>query len=383
MKLLILPHTFGDEISPTGGIFHVEQASALKKRGIAVTVAYLWFRPFRTWPKGKWLKYMATTVRGERMGIPFTEIRFWSPFFESIRHFIQNKYYSRLIRKHSQIHGKPDVVHIHFGPWTGLAITAIRDLWPDVPIVLTEHSSQVGMGRLNTKQHKLLVSIYEKVDLLTAVSEHLASKMREMVDRNVEAIPNYMDIPEVIRESTVHKHRLVSIGHLIELKRHMDIISALSLLPDPSSVRLDIYGHGPERKNLEKQIKQLGLESSVFLHGDVPKPVIYKALADADALVHASEYETFGCVFIESMSVGTPIIAAETIGIKNLIVPGVGSTYPVGDVVGLAGMISDLYDRHSCYSPEYLREHFRQNFSAEAVCQRWTQIYEKLLEKKA
>lgn len=316
------------------------------------------------------------------MGVPFSEIRFWNPFLESIRHFIQNKSYSRLIGKHSKIHGKPDVVHIHFGPWTGLAIDAIRDRWPDVPVVLTEHSSQVGMGRLNSKQCELLVSIYQKVNLLTAVSEHLASKMREMVDRDVEVIPNYTDLPDVTRESTVHKHRLVSIGHLIELKRHKDIISALSLLPDPSSVRLDIYGEGPERMNLENQIKQLGLESSVFLRGAVPKAIIYKALADADALVHASEYETFGCVFIESMSVGTPIIAAETIGIKNLIIPEVGATYPVGDVEALAGMISDIYDKPADYSPEYLRQHFRQNFSADAVCKRWMQIYKKLIEAK-
>ena len=380
MKILIFPHDFGDEISPMGGIFHVEQAAAVQELGVDVSAAYIRFRSLRTWAKGNWGGDLRTIVTGERMGVPFTSVRFWNPFGEEFRHLIRKRYYPVLIREHSETHGSPDVVHLHFGPWVGLAIDAIRSKWPNVPIILTEHSSQVGLGRLNLKQRQLLASIYSKVDRLTAVSDHLALEMHRMVDRPIEVIPNFIDPPEVSRESSAHQYRLVSIGKLTELKRHKDIITALSSLPASRPIRLDIYGAGKERVNLENLIKELGLESSVFLHGAVPKAEIFKALAEADALIHASEYETFGCVFIEAMAVGTPMIAAEAPGVTNLIIPEVGTTYPIGNVEALTEKISDFYDQPPAFSPDFLRQHFLDNFSSDAVSERWIQIYKELIE---
>ena len=85
---------------------------------------------------------------------------------------------------------------------------------------------------------------------------------------------------------------------------------ALSNLPSGTSYQLDIYGDGPERPNLEAQIRTLNLTDRVALKGRIPNESIRSALPAYDAIVLASLYDGWGAVVNEAMDAGVvPVVS--------------------------------------------------------------------------
>ena len=70
---------------------------------------------------------------------------------------------------------------------------------------------------------------------------------------------------------------------------------------------LTIFGEGPERANLEAQVRDLGLGDRVDLPGRVSDPLEHLACAHAFAL--SSRYEGFPNALLEAMSCGLPVAA--------------------------------------------------------------------------
>lgn len=99
---------------------------------------------------------------------------------------------------------------------------------------------------------------------------------------------------------------LLSIGRLQSPKDHASVIRALADIED---VRLIILGEGPQRPELEEIVQQLELEDRVDLPGFVSNPFAY--LRRADICILSSFHEGFGNVLVESMVLGTPVIASD------------------------------------------------------------------------
>ena len=89
-------------------------------------------------------------------------------------------------------------------------------------------------------------------------------------------------------------------------------MQAIKLVREQIDVKLVILGEGQERANLEKQVKDLGLESGVSLPGYCVNP--YKEMSQANAFILSSEEEAFGLVLVEAMISGTPVIATDAMG---------------------------------------------------------------------
>ncbi len=89
-----------------------------------------------------------------------------------------------------------------------------------------------------------------------------------------------------------------------------------------STIHLTIVGEGPEKRKLEKISESLGLNSDITFTGYQPDttPLFKKA----KATVLTSLYEGFPNVLVESIAIGTPVIAFDCpSGPKDIIVQGV------------------------------------------------------------
>jgi glycosyltransferase involved in cell wall biosynthesis len=80
-----------------------------------------------------------------------------------------------------------------------------------------------------------------------------------------------------------------------------------------------VGGSGPDLEQTKSLIAELGLESSVTLHVDVPHAEIPRFMAIADVLVLPSRAESFGLVLIEAGAAGVPVIATAVGGIPELV----------------------------------------------------------------
>jgi teichuronic acid biosynthesis glycosyltransferase TuaC len=99
---------------------------------------------------------------------------------------------------------------------------------------------------------------------------------------------------------------LISVGLLIERKRHHLTIEAMRLLPD---CELIIVGEGQERERLSALIRRFGLGDRVRLLGARPHAQLPGLYSAADVMVLASSREGWANVLLEAMACGTPVVA--------------------------------------------------------------------------
>ena len=105
--------------------------------------------------------------------------------------------------------------------------------------------------------------------------------------------------------------RAMSVGALTNRKRHHIAIEAIYALKcNGIRVHLDIFGDGPEREALKRQIKELGCEDLVALKGYVAD--IYNKRASYDISITASENESLGRISLEAMYYGNLLIASNS-----------------------------------------------------------------------
>jgi hypothetical protein len=109
---------------------------------------------------------------------------------------------------------------------------------------------------------------------------------------------------------------LASVGSLIPRKGHDIAISALALLPEATLI---IAGEGPEKRTLEAQAASLGVAARVRFLGQVRHEALIDVYNAADALILASTREGWPNVLLEAMACGTPAVAADAGGAREVV----------------------------------------------------------------
>jgi glycosyltransferase involved in cell wall biosynthesis len=101
-------------------------------------------------------------------------------------------------------------------------------------------------------------------------------------------------------------------------------------------------GNQEHETRLRELITASGLENDFTLVGDVQDPISVFAALDV-AVVPSVQAEPFGCVVIEAMAAGTPVIGSRCGGIAEQIVDGVsGLLFAPGDAAALADALARL-----------------------------------------
>jgi teichuronic acid biosynthesis glycosyltransferase TuaC len=134
---------------------------------------------------------------------------------------------------------------------------------------------------------------------------------------------------------------LLSVGNLIPRKRQRLAIEALAHL---ERATLIIVGGGPDRAMLEKRIRELGLGGRVRLMGRLPQPLLPFVYAAADVTVHTAELEGLANVWVESLACGTPVVATEAGGAREILDRPEAGRVVEARPEAIAAAISDLLE---------------------------------------
>jgi glycosyltransferase involved in cell wall biosynthesis len=119
-------------------------------------------------------------------------------------------------------------------------------------------------------------------------------------------------------------------------------LEAVAAVPD---VTLVIAGDGPDRAALERQARELGLETRVRFLGSVSREQVLRLFRAADASVLSSAWENFPHTVVEALAAGCPVIATAVGGVPEVIREGEnGLLVPANDVPALAAAIRRLFD---------------------------------------
>lgn len=134
---------------------------------------------------------------------------------------------------------------------------------------------------------------------------------------------------------------VLSVGELSKRKNHQVIIKALAKLNEPNIYYL-IVGQGKEHHKLTNLIKELNLESNIFLLGH--RDDILELNNISDIVAFPSKREGLGIAAIESLSMGLPLISTNVQGINDYSIDGItGYTFKYNDVTGFSEAINLMY----------------------------------------
>ncbi len=176
------------------------------------------------------------------------------------------------------------------------------------------HAKFIRFGRL--KQF-LIGRIFRSREILTANTSTVAQSMMQVY--GLEKLP--LIIPSTIDAKLVRKQlqpvqmgtaaipRIVSVGSLRERKGLVESFEVLSQLKIP--LEWHLVGEGPLRGYFE-DLATRPSNVKIVIHGGRPDP--YSVVKQCDLLLHNSPSEAFGIVLLESLAVGTPVVAASAIG---------------------------------------------------------------------
>ena len=138
---------------------------------------------------------------------------------------------------------------------------------------------------------------------------------------------------ELRRELALNGSTLAFAGRLTAQK---SLGRTLEAVASSDGVQLVIAGEGPDRGPLEGRARQLGIADRVTFLGAQPRERILELFAAADAAILSSSWENFPHTVVESLSVGTPVLAMEAGGVAEVVRDGVnGLLVPAGDTRAL------------------------------------------------
>ena len=190
-----------------------------------------------------------------------------------------------------------------------------------------ENKTKGLYGKVTTLFSKLL---YKNADATVAVSEIVkkdACGLLNLDANNVEIIYNRHDIGYIKDKSTDYKEfdtpviDFVSVGRITYAKGHYHLLRSLAIVKETyPNVILYIVGTY-EKDNLKSIIDHLiekyDLYDNVIFTGFSDNP--YPYIKSAKALILSSIFEGFPGVVIESIALGTPVIATDCGGASEVL----------------------------------------------------------------
>ena len=197
----------------------------------------------------------------------------------------------------------------------------------DIIAIATEHNYHNN----NNRYINNLINSCENIDYLVLVSEELKEFYTKEIERkNIKTkciyIPNVIENIKEYQEKIKVNNKLVSVGRLVTEKGYNDIIDIILLIKkEIPDIKLDIYGDGPLKDELNEKITKLNLNNNIKLCGFIEHNKLLNKLDSYDMYLMTSYTESFGLVLIEAISRSLLCIAFDSAsGAKKILSNGNG-----------------------------------------------------------
>jgi len=224
-----------------------------------------------------------------------------------------------------------DLIHAHGPlPCGHAAMLLISEL--KIPFVVSVHGLDVFStvqvsGRSGAWCRRISQRAYASSRRVICISEHVREQVLEGMGRacRTSVVYNGVD-PEMFSPAGRPEPGMLgilSIGNLIPIKGQDLLIRAVSsLAAEFPLLTLEIIGDGPERSRLQSMAHELKVSDRVRFPGRQSRRQVTEAMRRCTVFALPSRYEGLGCVYLEAMSTGKPVIGCRGQGIAEVVQHG-------------------------------------------------------------
>ena len=233
-------------------------------------------------------------------------------------------------------------IHAHFGT-NGAEVAMLCHLLTDIPYSFTVH----GPDEFDRPEYLGLSEKVKHAAFVCVVTSFTGSQIRRWIPSEewpkIKLVRCGLDADFLVHRpsSIVSRVQFVTVGRLCEQKGQLVLLGALAVLVREGVLfKMTIAGDGPLRLEIERRIRELGLEDYVELTGWLTNSQVRARFRGARAVILPSFAEGLPVVLMEALALGRPVVTTYVAGIPELVTDkACGWLVPAGSVEHLAHAI--------------------------------------------
>lgn len=290
---------------------------------------------------------------------------------------------------------KLDLLHVHYAiPHASAAYMAqqiLKTCGINIPFITTLHGTDITLVGKDKSFEPVIRFCLDQSNRVTAVSESLKQDTYRHFSTTIkiDVIPNFInefaqeslniDMEQRRKYAADDEKILCHVSNFRKVKRVEDVVRIFHKVNQSVKSRLLLIGDGPERYNVERLCRELGLCDKVLMVGKISDTSSLLSLTDLFLL--PSETESFGLAALEAMAVGVPVVSSDTGGIPEVNINGYcGYMSKVGDVEDMAkNSIKILSDEKTLSEYKHNAIERAKEFSLDNVLPKYEKLYDEVL----
>lgn len=232
-----------------------------------------------------------------------------------------------------------------------------------VPVFAWIHFSLTFGEKLSADKIEKYKKQYKKYDKILAICDTMRDEFVEilgMEKNKVELVYNPIDLEAIRKKAeTIYKKYenylkqdyFLQVSRLTEQKQPEHLVDIYYKLKQQGiKEKLYFIGNGEKIELIKQKIREYNLENDVVLLGQIENP--YPFFKNAKLFVHTAKYEGLPTVLLESLALGTPVVAYDCpTGPKDIL--GQNSEYgeliPLNDKDTFVEKIYELMNKNEKY----------------------------------
>jgi len=252
-----------------------------------------------------------------------------------------------------------DVIHAHWIIPQGFVASIFATLWRNAPpILVTAHGGDLFAlrGTLLTAVKRWVLGKAKNVTVVSKVMKTVCVELGISADKILVRSMG-VDLVNSFTSTVAWSRRanLIFVGRLVEKKGVTHLLQAMEILRSKQpKLTLTIVGDGPERQELEEEVRKRRLSDRVTFVGhkrndELPDLLRVARIAVMPSIVARSgDQEGLGLVAIEAMGCGCAVVTTDLPAIRDSVRDGeTGLVAIAGDAYDLAEKIETLLQDES------------------------------------
>lgn len=248
------------------------------------------------------------------------------------------KYFKRMLRKDIRffkdiiVNNNVKVFHCHFAP-NMLYFYHLKKI-TGLPLITSFYGYDCsvfpfrykGLGKIYLRY------LFNRGELFTAMSEDMKSDLIKLgcPREKIEIIHPAIEVKNFYFDNKRYSHKgkntkFLTVSSFVPKKGHLFLLKSFyRAIRENNNIYLDIYGDGPLKNEIIREIDQLGLGEKVKVKGFIEPYDLPKLFHQYDIFIHPSvkagnNKEGIPIVILEAMACGMPIISTYHAGIPDAV----------------------------------------------------------------